>query len=128
MAVAHSEALHTLLEEPESYSDATFLDHLQLNYAVSGGGRLLSRRGRALGEYDVCGALDIEMVAPRGEGSDFPPHPSIDLNHQEDGPGRLLLSQRHRVERRHRHRRPVDEWRPHVHLFVPLISLHPKLD
>ncbi|KAK8496811.1 hypothetical protein V6N13_126155 [Hibiscus sabdariffa] len=62
------------------------------------------------------------MVSPGDEGSNFPSHPSINLDHQENRPGCLFGSQAGGEFRGDGHRVAVDEGRPDVDLFVTLVG------
>ncbi|KAA8518468.1 hypothetical protein F0562_015942 [Nyssa sinensis] len=65
---------------------------------------------------------NVDTVLASCEASNFPSHPSIDLDYQHDGTGGLVLAEGDAVVRRHRHVRSGDEWRPNVDVFVALVS------
>ncbi|KAL1821213.1 hypothetical protein ACET3Z_016082 [Daucus carota] len=71
---------------------------------------------------DIRGTRHMNMIPTRSEGSNFPSHPSIHLDHQQYIPAGLILAQRHPVVRRHRDVGAVDKRRPDVGVFVALVG------
>ncbi|KAK8540063.1 hypothetical protein V6N13_048836 [Hibiscus sabdariffa] len=72
-------------------------------------------------EVNESRARDVKMISSGDESSNFPSHPSINLDHQENRPGSLLGSQAGGELRGDGNGVAGNEGRPNVDLFVTLV-------